>query len=163
MNGNYYNLYSSGSRGLTDADFTNKDILVDAVDSLDFEFIDLSNEFEMLNFAKINNADLVLQIGTLVNKVYSYNYNQMPMVFICEDCGTKEVIGTNEIDEDGAGFAFGVGTQYNGGMSYSAEKLICYNCYSAGLCSNCNEYVGVENIDKNEMECKWCLEQSENE
>ena len=128
---NYHNIHSTGYNGIKTENLNDSDI-EESLEKKNAEFIDLNNEVEVLKFTKSFGADNVFNYGCFVNKLYEEKYDKEPMKFICEKCGSIEVINI-EICEP-------IGCSWQGGLIYSSENLICKECYSENVCEECGEY-----------------------
>lgn len=131
--GLYHNLYTTGTNGLRDTQLNDEYLSTHFTDNnLSYEFIDLDNEEEILEYTKRANASLVIEFGTKTNQIYNKLYNKTPMVIKCPMCLSIEPI----YDEN----VIGIGLQHNGGISYTSKDVICMNCYSEHTCGYCGEF-----------------------
>lgn len=101
----------------------------------DYTIYDLKDIQQIKNFTKDNNASLVLLIcEALEDSEYQINIE-------CEDCHNSYSV--SEI--------LGFGIQPQGGIVYTHEKLICYDC-SHNYCIECKSPLNDDNIPEELIE-----------
>lgn len=54
------------------------------------------------------------------------------------------------------------GLQGNGGIGIRHTGAVCETCTAIGTCSQCDEYLGKEELDEDGV-CKYCLEELDND
>jgi len=148
--GMFYNITASGVGGIK--------TLQNAIDLLENNgnsfsskvyVYDLDSEEDMKNFATETACPHVLGVVRWFNK---HNDPDAEPFAICSECGCRitDADEINLIDWHGCG-----------GIESAADKLLCYECYGAGICGCCGEY--NKNLQKYEDDylCEYCIADAE--
>ncbi len=150
--GTFENIAASGTGGITD--------LKDAMDllenngnsfSTDVSVYSLDSEENMKRFAEETACPHVLGVIRWFN---NYNSPDAEPFAICSECEQK-IFDADEIhliDIHGCG-----------GIMSTADNMLCYECYGAGICDVCNEYNKTTRFDQETEQavCEYCLEDIE--
>jgi hypothetical protein len=156
--GKYHNIHTTGYAGLKDEQLTDEYLSEHfATKNISYEFINLADEKEILEYTKRANTSNVLHYGTKVNLLYNKLYQISPMVVECEMCHSIETIFNNDT-------VIGVGLVSNGGISYSNKDIICMECYSQHTCGYCGEFhedIKDMYLGKDGEHCIHCLPKDE--
>ena len=138
--GKWHDLYSSGCAGANTevkALEIAKDIGTIGTCKFDPALIDLTNKEQYLQFQKENNARLVLEIAQELNENHNYDIE-----VLCNECGCNFTADRSENDQ-----------------ATDNDTVVCGECYSAGMCADCGEYVGVDVLNENATDvCPDCIE-----
>ena len=97
----------------------------------------------MKTFATESNC---CNIKNVINWFNKYNSPIAEPFAICSDCECEitDEGNINLVDIHGCG-----------GIMTTADNLVCYECYSSGVCDCCDEYVGKDEIVYLDNEGKW--------
>lgn len=138
--GKFHDLFSSGRMGCK----TEESMLshLKNTKETEYDIYDCENEESLLQFTGKSSATNVIMVG---RKMYEDFDIYLPV--ICEECGSK--CDTHD--------ASGTGIRWEGGLVYTNKKIICDSCYSLGICGECGEYVGEENLKELDDDgCSYC-------
>ena len=133
--GKFYDIHSSGSGGIT-----TKQAAMLLIDNLGNSFSNkvfiypLDNEEELKTFATESACP---NIRGVVKWFNDHNDPDAEPFAICSECGSKltDADDIHLIDIHGCG-----------GLASTADNIVCSDCYFIGICDNCQEYSGEENI-----------------
>lgn len=133
--GTFENISASGTGGITDAKRAAELLENNGNSFSNRVFVyRLDNEKDMKSFAIETACPHVLGVIRWFN---NYNSPDAEPFAICSECGRK-VVDADEIhliDIHGCG-----------GIMSTADNLLCYECYGAGVCGCCDEYVGTDDV-----------------
>lgn len=153
--GNFHNIESSGSHGISEKEMLINRITTSKVGS-EFFIYNFSNVADLKAFAGESNPQHVLGVAKWIEENEpDISKNYIPLICgECENDADSDEIGLNPNDYQGDG---GIGIQYN--------SLLCHSCESIYTCSYCGGYFGSEADELNENGyCEDCaVEQKERE
>ncbi len=141
--GQFNNIFSSGHNGikeesqLEDFDFDDKHVYI----------YDLTDKKQADEFVKESNADNVLMVARVLYDDFDFN-----LIGTCEECGTEFAL----YDAHHSGY------KGDSGIGVINTGVVCSDCYYSGICEECNEYVGQDDItyleDEEKALCEDCLQ-----
>ena len=141
--GKFEDIYSSGCDGIKTIEGAEKLLAQNRDDTYIYH---LDNDDEMLDFAKSNAKPNITGVVAWFN---NYNVDDIQPFAICDDCGGKVTEQDDIMLLDWHGC---------GGIASTADKLVCYECYSMKRCDVCEEYDETTKIyfDADEAICESC-------
>jgi hypothetical protein len=140
--GQFHNVHASGSMGCTTKEDFDREYAGWTDD--DYAFFDVHSQEKMKEFVETFNPNIVLGTASWLR-----NKMNITIKIPCSDCG-----GLFECDE-----IDGYGSEYQGGIVYTFERLVCHNCRNENYCVRCD--CKFEDCDEAEDEqyfghCKDC-------
>ncbi len=148
--GTFENIAASGIGGITDATRA-AELLENNGNSFstDVSVYSLDSEEDMKRFAEETACPNVLGVIRWFN---NYNMPDAEPFAICSECGCK-MVDADEIhliDIHGCG-----------GIMSTADNMLCYECYGAGVCGCCGEYYKDLHEYEEDYLCEYCIEDAE--
>ncbi len=148
--GTFHSIAASGTGGITDAKRAAELLENNGNDFSSEVFVyALDNEEEMRSFALETACPHIAEVIRWFN---NYNDPDATPFAICSKCECQ-IVDADEIhltDIHGCG-----------GIMSTADTLLCYECYSFGLCPCCEEYYKDLHEYKEEYLCEYCIEAAE--
>ncbi len=145
-NSKFHDIMSSGHGGITTQAEANNLLTNghnDWTDADQVSIYHLDNKDELTVFAKETACPNIQHIILWFNE---YNSPIAEPFAICSKCD-NELTNADEIQL----------TDFRGcgGIMTTADTLLCYECYSSGMCGCCNEYVSSDDLVYLDNEGKW--------
>jgi len=144
--GVFHNIYTSGPAGIKSEEQARE--MIKDPDNLDRNvyIYDIATTEGIEEFQNSHAVPHVVKIVDLLNQGEKFGKYYRRLYFICDECEEK-VTGDGYM-EDWHGC---------GGVAMTADTKLCEDCYSAGCCSECGEYVTKEEIAHDGM-CNSCFD-----
>jgi hypothetical protein len=133
--GVFHNIYTSGRMGIKTKEEARE--MIKDPDNLDsgVYIYDIATTEGIEDFQDSHAVPAVVKIVDLLNQGEKFGKYSRTLYFICDECEDK-ITGDGRM-EDWHGC---------GGIEMTADTKLCEDCYMAGVCSECGEYVTKEEI-----------------
>lgn len=151
----FYPILATGRSGASDRE----EMIVEGhlIDS-HTTFYDLACPEDQKDLARSEPVDFLIHIARWFHDDAPHEMSEedganLSVGFFCDEC--------DEFHDD-ATYARGVHPSGDGGIHISNDDIVCDECYAAGMCDCCSEYVGKENLVRvgDEVLCRWTVEEN---
>lgn len=146
--GEFNDIFSSGRNGVkNEKKFKNFDWEQSGV-----YIYNLTDEKQAEELVKETNEDNILMLARVLYDDFDFN-----LIGTCDECKREFSL----YDAHHSGY------EGNGGIGVIYTGVVCSDCYFSGICDDCNEYVGQDDITYLEEEskalCSYCIQSHLNE